>query len=386
MTALAAAIDTGPDRSIDRLIHDARRALADGRPAAALGFLHDALELTPDVPLLHHLAGRAHARLNQPVPALAAFRQAAERGGASADLFNDMGNSLRWLGKAEPAANAYRLAIKLQPKMPGLYMNLGNALAAAGDFDGAIQTYAECERNCPNDPVARHMLAALAGRETPDRAADGYVAATFDGFAATFDATLVGKLGYRGPELVGAAMERRFGTPEGRLDILDAGCGTGLCAPVLRPFARRLDGVDLSAEMLARAGARGSYDRLDRTELAAHLAAHPAAWDAIVAADVFSYFGGLAEPFHAARVALRPGGILVATVESTADTPQGFVLHGTGRYAHTDDFVTAQARAAGFEVADRQTSTLRHERGVPVPALVFTLAPGDMGHTEEQAQ
>ena len=29
-----------------------------------------------------------------------------------------------------------------------------------------------------------------------------------------------------------------------QLDVLDAGCGTGLCGPLLAPYARRLVGVD----------------------------------------------------------------------------------------------------------------------------------------------
>ena len=37
--------------------------------------------------------------------------------------------------------------------------------------------------------------------------------------------------------------------------MLDAGCGTGLCGPLLKPFAGRLDGVDLSPRMLAKAAA-----------------------------------------------------------------------------------------------------------------------------------
>ena len=32
--------------------------------------------------------------------------------------------------------------------------------------------------------------------------------------------------------------------------ILDAGCGTGLCGPLLRPLAARLVGVDLSEKMV----------------------------------------------------------------------------------------------------------------------------------------
>ncbi len=385
MTAVA-ALDTGLDWSADRIIGDAGRLLGDHRPADALRLLTDAPASTHDLPLLHHLTGRAQAGLNNPLAALTAFRKAAERGGASADLFNDMGNSLAWLGKLGPAADAYRLAIRLQPNAAPLYLNLGNALSAAGDLAGAARAFAECATQCPSDPVARHMLAALTGGPPPDRAADGYVAANFDNFAASFDATLVGKLGYEGPALIRAAMDRQLGRPEGQLYVLDAGCGTGLCAPLLRPFAAQLDGVDLSAEMLVHAQARQAYDRLDRVELGAHLAAHPAHWDAIVAADVFSYFGNLAEPFRAAKLALRPGGALFATVESDEQAAAGFVLRPSGRYAHTEAFVAACARDAGLYLVHYEIRTLRHERGLPVPAMVFILAAEAPGHAEEHHQ
>ena len=42
--------------------------------------------------------------------------------------------------------------------------------------------------------------------------------------------------------------------------ILDAGCGTGLCGPLLKPWARRLVGVDLSGGMLEKARALQLYD------------------------------------------------------------------------------------------------------------------------------
>ena len=47
------------------------------------------------------------------------------------------------------------------------------------------------------------------------------------------------------------------------LDVLDAGCGTGLCGPLVAPYARRLVGVDLSARMLDAGRRRDSvYDEL----------------------------------------------------------------------------------------------------------------------------
>ena len=53
--------------------------------------------------------------------------------------------------------------------------------------------------------------------------------------------------------------------------MLDAGCGTGLCGPLIAPYARRLVGVDLSERMLAQARARDVYDELVKGELTAYL-------------------------------------------------------------------------------------------------------------------
>ena len=100
--------------------------------------------------------------------------------------------------------------------------------------------------------VARHMLAACTGEAIPERASDGYVRDVFDAFAGSFDQVL-DQLGYRGPGLIADLLDRALPLPDASLVVADAGCGTGLCADFLRPRARRLVGVDLSAGMLARA-------------------------------------------------------------------------------------------------------------------------------------
>jgi predicted TPR repeat methyltransferase len=55
--------------------------------------------------------------------------------------------------------------------------------------------------------------------------------------------------------------------PSLHFDVLDAGCGTGLCGAILAPFARRLVGVDLSEGMLAHAKAKNVYHELVKAEL-----------------------------------------------------------------------------------------------------------------------
>src|SRR5439155_27388275 len=120
-------------------------------------------------------------------------------------------------------------------------------------------------------------------------------------------------------------------------DILDAGCGTGLCGEHVRPFARRLVGVDLSLEMLKRAGVRKLYDDLILGELTAFVGAAPAAWDLVVSADTLVYFGDLAPVMAAALRGLRPGGHLVFTVDraSEAEAPLGLRIIPHGGYSHT---------------------------------------------------
>ena len=139
------------------------------------------------------------------------------------------------------------------------------------------------------------------------------------------------------------------------LDVLDAGCGTGLCGPLIAPYARRLVGVDLSARMLAQARARNVYDELFKGELTAYLRDSAGAFDVIVSADTLVYFGPLEDVVAAAADALRPGGRLIFTVEE---------LIGAGSdagYAHQPERAlqpsrrVPRARAGGCESASRRS-------------------------------
>src|SRR4030095_15239953 len=145
----------------------------------------------------------------------------------------------------------------------------------------------------PDNPLTRHLLSACTGQEVPARASDDCVRNIFEGVADRFD-TVLGEVQYRAPALVAQAAAEAVGAPEARLDILDAGCGTGLCGEHFKPFARRLVGVDLSLEMLKRAGVRKLYNELIVGELTAFVGVVAAAWDVIISADTLVYFGDLA--------------------------------------------------------------------------------------------
>ena len=90
-------------------------------------------------------------------------------------------------------------------------------------------------------------MKAVNGASDVDRSPSDYIVEYFDSFAEGFDAKLVGVLGYDVPEKI-CSVIRTSAPAEVLYDAVDIGCGTGLCGPLLRPFAKKLTGVDPVSE------------------------------------------------------------------------------------------------------------------------------------------
>lgn len=264
----------------------------------------------------------------------------------------------------DEAASALHRALRLEPGYIPAYVSLATLLHYLGNYTEAAEVYSEWLTHDPGNPMATHLLAAATGQDAPSRANDGYVTQLFDDFAESFDENLTA-LKYRAPELIAERLKREIPF-DGSREILDAGCGTGWCGPLLRPLARRLVGVDLSAGMIAKARARAVYDELVTQELCEFMGGRPDAFDVIASADTLVYFGSLEAPLAAARKGLRPGGILVFTVERL-DSGDTYRLEPHGRYSHSEAHVRQAAAEAGLGSLTVEQHTLRRERGQDVP-------------------
>lgn len=269
------------------------------------------------------------------------------------------------------AKRCYLKVLDLDAEHDDAIWGLAEACYGNDDIKEALRWYTTYLDRNPDDPEARHMVAAMGSGPKPMRASDEYVRETFDHFAEDFDQQLIKDLEYRGPELIHGLYRQVCPDAVKELDVLDLGCGTGLSGIDFHPHARRLVGVDLSPEMLKLARARKIYDELVEDEVSRYCRAYPAAFDLIIAADVFCYIGDLSETLAAAKMALRDGGYLVFSVEM--QTKRGYSLTSSGRYAHKPAYVRRAAANAGLAEIKGVQDQLRTEYGVPVAGYITML-------------
>ena len=373
-TLIRRAVDLAPDYP------DAHNNLGNvlqhqKRYEEAIGCHERAIALRPDYAEAHNNLGNVLRRQKRYQEAVGAHERAIALQPDLAEAYHNLGQAYEALDQIEGALTAYRQASLLRPYNFKSYLRLGAALYVSGRIDDAADVYRKWLSLDPESGLARHLLSACTGQEVSERASDAAVRSIFEPFADSFDEILK-TLQYRAPELVFQAALEVMGAPAGRLDILDAGCGTGLCGEHFKRFARRLVGVDLSLEMLKRAGMRKLYDELILGELTAFVGAVAAAWHLVVAADTLVYFGDLAPVMTAAARGLRPGGHLVITLEraSEMEVPQGFRINPHGRYSHTEAYVREVLTAARLAPRSVTPVHLRLELKKPVEGLLVVAA------------
>ncbi len=332
-----------------------------GELSQAEACYRSAISLRPDHASAHNNLGVVLMAQQRAAEAVAAYRRAIALASDSADFRYNLGNALRKSGELEAAGAAYRKAVELKPDHAGAWQGLARTLTQAGRREEAAAVFEEWLAADPGNPVVRFLRAAFLGQDLPERAPDAYVQQVFDEMAEGYDAHLLENLDYRAHQLLMNALSGVLPPPAATLDILDAGCGTGLCGPLLRPYARHLTGVDLSPAMLAKAAGRKVYDDLINAELAAALGRKPDTYDLICSADTLCYFGELDPVFQAATLALMQGGLLAFTLEDAGDQTSSWHLNPHGRYAHGRNYLEGALARARLQIHSISSVVLRTE-------------------------
>jgi predicted TPR repeat methyltransferase len=323
-----------------------------------------ALSLAPGRPSVLTNLGAVRLKLGRADEALALLQEALAQEPDNVEALGHCGTALAELGRTREALECFDRAVAADPRPASLWTLRGTALRELGRAAEAAASYREALARGGDPQLLGYYLAGLQAGAAPVRPPREYVEALFDSYAGGFDEHLLRALHYDAPQVLVqriAADGRRW------RHALDLGCGTGLCGRLLRPIADRLTGVDLSANMLEKAGALGVYDALHQGDVVDFLGDASENFDCVVAADVFIYVGALDQVFRSLAARMPAGGIFAFTVEESTDSE--LALRPSLRYAHSDAGIRRLAQEHGFGVAAVERRAVRQEQGQPVAGL-----------------
>jgi predicted TPR repeat methyltransferase len=287
---------------------------------------------------------------------------------------NDLALSIAYgeaLMKADMPAEAvaeFQRALRLDYTSVEARFGLARGCLAIGEPEKALDALRQLDDGTPDVAAAVEQAHAMIARPRSD---PDYIRHLFDSFSTNYDTQMVGRLAYRGPEILRELAEMVMPGRD-RLAILDLGCGTGLTGAVFKDKAARLDGVDLSPAMIAKARLRGLYDRLAVGDIEAMPQPQDPPYDLLVAADTLLYLGDLTKVLAAAHARLGPGGFFLFTVERKEG--DGFALGPKRRWHHSEVYLRAETARAGFDLAGCVACTPRSEAHAPVDGLAVALS------------
>ena len=140
-------------------------------------------------------------------------------------------------------------------------------------------------------------------------------------FADHYDDHFVKELGYDLPHIVAKTFLKTGSSSD--TPIADLGCGTGIVAQCL-PDDTVIDGLDISPDMLARAGAKNRYRNLYQVDITQGVDSLPNDYGAVLSSGTFTH-GHLGPDALKTSLALgRPGCLFVLSINKAHFKSHGF--------------------------------------------------------------
>ena len=263
-------------------------------------------------------------------------------------------------------------AVKKAPSDNDHHLNLAYTIYEIADELGAKKIhsilkkwYVEFPQNC----VAKQCYKSFFYDKEFVSSDIKYVETLFDSFASDFDNVLK-DLEYNSPQIIAqkiALFVKPFST------ILDLGCGSGLCAQAIKKNVPecKIIGVDISAKMIEKAKEKNIYYKHVKSDITTCFNKIKLRCDAVVASDVFTYFGTLDLLFNKVASFLPKGGIFAFSVSQNTVNKKDFFLLPCSRFVHSEKYVQKLLDKTGFGVVENHVCVIRKEGGKDVVGNIF---------------
>ena len=290
----------------------------------------------------------------------------------------DLGYRFASEGKWMDAIFRFKVVLYLNPNYPNANYNLGCCYMRTGKAGAARAAFLKALKQSPGNRDVTFMLAsldpsALPSAQRPTRMPLEMVTGFFSAQAEGYDITEANNRYQAGKAIHDLA--KPLVKTEAPV-VLDLGCGSGIASRPWRVGAASIRGVDVTPSMLALAGKathaeRKLFDGLvtaDVAQLPPEIANGSA--DLVLLVNVVQFIGELSTTLGGAAQALKPGGVLVVTMEPYTQAGGYGLVADTSRFGHTNAYVKQVAAAAGLIPAAE--SSVELYVGIPAQALAFT--------------
>lgn len=290
--------------------------------------------------------------------ALEEYRQAVIISPETPELLYNLSLILKNLEEYEQALDLMFHAFYMAPEHTDWSLNLAETIILFNQKapEKAKKISENWYEKMPENIVTQHLWAVLNGQ--PSKVEKEYNRLLFDTFAPTYEQTLK-NIEYK----VVDKIAELYAPLKGK--ILDLGCGTGLAADKLHTADNEFTGIDLSENMLKIAELKGTYKELKQADLTEYLQTAKDKYDTVLAADVFCYFGNLAEIFKLCHPTE-----LIFSIESDNNT-ETYEIQANGRYKHNPLYIRRLLTDAGYTAIDITETVLRKEQGIEVLGSLF---------------
>ncbi|MBR6355349.1 MAG: tetratricopeptide repeat protein [Alphaproteobacteria bacterium] len=319
------------------------------------------IEIAPENLRLHTNYAEMLCRNRRTLEGLEEYRKAVILAPQTPELSYNLSLILKSLEEYEQALDLMFHAFYLAPEHTDWSLNIAETLVLFNE-QAPEKARKICEnwyQKMPENTIVQHLWSALNHQTAANESA--YNQLLFDNFAATYEQTLK-NIQYA----VVDKIAELCGTLKGR--ILDLGCGTGLAAQKLKTPENEFVGVDISEKMLDLARQKNVYADLQQDDILAYLHDSHPNFDAVIAADVFCYFGDL-RPIIAAIAPTR----LIFSVETDSQAEK-YTIQANGRYKHNPEYLKQLLQNIGYTQIEQHDLVLRRENGKDVAGCIISAA------------
>ena len=263
-------------------------------------------------------------------------------------------------GRVDDAILRLKITLWLAPDhVPSMY-NLGCLHLHKVQSQEALHYFARVLKRQPAHELALYMVATinpslLKPEVKPHFVPPEIVIDQFNAQAVRYEAEQRQRQ-YQLPAMMYQLLSAEMGSAATRHDLLDLGCGTGLCGSLFLESFTNIVGVDVANNMLdiayRKLDRRGMkiYTRLVHQDLRFFLnEAKENTVDLALCVSVFPYLGNLESTFAGVAKVLRPGGYFVCSFTPYQQPGTYGVLPATGYFGHDLNHVLSLAQQTGLD-------------------------------------